>query len=76
MTELEWRRKFAERLRYYLDEYKMSQTELADRIFVGRSTISNYLSCRITPSIKAISNIAYVLDCDIRDLIDFDEKID
>lgn len=76
MRELRWRGMFARKLQEYLDEFNMSQSELANRIFVTRATVNNYLSGKCMPSIKSVVNIAMVFDCYVTDLIDFGEIIE
>ena len=75
MTETAWRRMFGFRLRRYMHEFNMSQSELAKKIFVTRGTVNNYLSGRVTPSIKALVNMSIVFCCNVSDLIDFGEDI-
>lgn len=75
MTEERWRWYFGARLRRYMNEFNMSQTELAKKIFVTRGTINAYLSGRVTPSIKALVNLSMVFACDVADLIDVGEDI-
>lgn len=72
MTELELMRDFGENLKSLLDEWGMSQQELADEIDVGKSTISKYINGTCMPSLVNVINIAYVLECDIEELIDID----
>ena len=76
MTESDWRRMFGFRLRRYLNETNMTQSELADKIFVTRGTVNNYLSGRVAPSIKVLVNISVVFGCYVRDLIDFGDVIE
>ena len=72
MTELELMRDFGENLKSLLDEWGMSQQELADEIDVGKSTISKYINGTGMPSLVNVINIAYVLECNIEELIDID----
>lgn len=76
MTEERWRWYFGARLRRYMNECNMTQSELAKKIFVTRATVNSYLTGKITPSIKSVVNIAMVFGCDVADLIDFNENID
>ena len=76
MTEERWRLIFGARLRRYMNEFNMSQTELAKKIFVTRGTVNNYLAGKINPSIKAVVNMSMVFGCNVADLIDIDENID
>ena len=80
MTELEWVEEFRNNLAYFMNEAGYSKADLAEEIGVSKSTVSRYLSedalkC-LVPKATTIVNIAYALDCDIGDLIDFDERIE
>lgn len=76
MSELEWLDIFGDNLAQMLDEANMSQRELADEINTHETTISRYVNKERIPSVKNILNIAYVLDCDINELVDFGDMID
>lgn len=75
MTQNEWRRIFSNNLMDILDEKGMSQSHLARDTGLSISRISDYINERSTPTIFAIINIAYALDMDISELVDFDERI-
>lgn len=76
MSELEWLEIFGDNLAETLKYANMSQRELADAARLSEATISNYINKRKIPSLKAIINISYALDCDINDLIEFGDMID
>lgn len=75
MTEAEWLDIFSDNLIDILNEQGYSQEELAYETNLSQSTISKYINKKQMPSLKAIINIAYALDCSIDELIDFGEKI-
>ena len=75
MTELEWMRIFGDNLVSILNEYGMTQRELADRAGLSESTISQYIHKQKMPSLRAAINIAYALDIPIDELVDFDERV-
>ena len=75
MREAEFLRIFSDNLRYSLEYANMTQRDLADAIGVDESTISRYLRQRLMPTIKTIINMAYVLDCNIDDLVPCDELV-
>ncbi len=75
MSEYEWMKIFANNLRETMFDYNMSQRELAEETGLSESTISRYLNRQAVPSLFAIINIAYALNCDIDDLIDFGARI-
>ena len=76
MSEKEWLDIFSDNLRDMLLDANMSQKELAIDTGLAESSISDYLNGRKLPGIRALVNIAYVLDCDFNDLMDFGEIID
>lgn len=75
MDEQEWLDIFSKNLRGMIKDAHMTQRELADDTGLAASSISGYLNGSKMPGIKAIINIAYSLDCDVADLIDFGEMI-
>lgn len=48
---------------------KMTQNDLAEKIFVSRQTISNYENGKSNPDIEMLLRIAEVLECDANTLI-------
>lgn len=76
MTELEWLDIFADNLHGLMQERGYSQGDLADDSGLDQASISRYLNRRRIPTVRAIVNLAYVLDCDISELIDFGDRID
>ena len=76
MKREEWKETFAENLKSILDERGMTQRELAEDSGVSTTAISEYISKRQTPNIMAIINIAYALDMEVSELVDFDERIE
>lgn len=75
MTEEEWLDIFARNLVDMLKDARMTQRELADETGLSEGTISSYINKRRIPTIRAIVNIGYALDCDLNDLIDFGDRI-
>lgn len=75
MTEAEWLNIFSDNLIDMLNEYGYSQEELAYETNLSQGTISKYINKKQMPSLKAIINIAYALDCSIDELIDFGDTI-
>lgn len=76
MTQDEWNEEFSANLLDLMHENKISIDELANKTNLSKSVVYKYLDGTRSPGIKAVINISYALDCDIDDLIDFDEKID
>lgn len=75
MTEMELMKTLGDNLKSLLDEWGYTQQELADMIGVSKATISYYIQGKRMPSLKALINIGHVLNCDVDDLIDFDDRI-
>ena len=75
MTQTEWRRIFANNLLVILREKGMSQAQLARDSGLSVSRISDYINMNATPTIFAIINMAYALDIDVNELVDFDDRI-
>lgn len=76
MTQSEWRNIFGNNLIDILHEKGMTQSDLARDTGLSVSRISDYIHETATPTIYALINIAYALDMDVGELVDFDERID
>lgn len=76
MNELEWMKMFGNNLKRLLKEVGLTQRELADETGLSESTISSYINGQRMPSVKALINIGYALDCYEDDLISFMDKIE
>ena len=75
MTEVEWLDIFGDNLREIMADKGYSQRELADATGLSEGAISYYLNKRCIPSIRAIINMAYELNVDLNDFIDFGDRI-
>ena len=75
MTQSDWRDIFADNLSGILQEQGMAQSELARDTGLSVSRISDYINKKTTPTVFAIINMAYALDVDVNELVDFDERI-
>lgn len=75
MTQTEWRRTFSDNLVDILRERGMSQAQLARDAGLSVSRISDYINMYATPTIFAIINMAYALDMDVNELVDFDDRV-
>lgn len=76
MSELEWIETFAGNLTEIIKESGYSQREVADITGIMQSTISKYMNGKMMPSVKNIVNLAYALNCDVRELCDFGDFIE
>ena len=75
MTQTEWRNIFADNLACILEDAGMSQAQLAREAGLSVSRINDYINKNATPTIFAVINIAYALDMDVSELVDFDDRI-
>ncbi len=75
MSEFEWMNIFGDNLVSILDEYRMTQRDLADAAGLTESAISQYIHKQRMPSIKAVINIADALDMSLDELIYFGDRI-
>lgn len=71
MNEVEWIDAFGDNLARMMMDARMTQRELAELSGLSESSISRYLNKTMAPSFKAIINLAYALDCNTDELIDF-----
>ena len=76
MTKKIFMMEFGENLQSLLDDWGMTQQELADDIKVSKQTISAYVCGTRMPSIENLINISHVLDCELNELIIVDEMIE
>ena len=75
MTELDWLDTFSENLQELMQEKGYSNRELADATGLSESAISYYVSGKRIPGVRAIVNMAYELDVDLNDFVDFGDRI-
>lgn len=76
ISEQKWLNEFGDNLKDILKEKCMTQQELADECGVVKSVISSYINKNKMPSLKTAINMAYVLDIDIDELVDFGAMIE
>lgn len=76
MTQEEWKDVFGDNLASILRDQRMTQLQLARESGVSTAMISDYVNKRSVPGLFAAINIAYALDMDIGELVDFDESIE
>ena len=60
---------FGDNLLKMLEYKRMTAAELSRACCLERSTISRYLSKERMPSMRALINICYVLDCNYEELL-------
>lgn len=76
MTQERWKQIFADNLVDILNYKGMSQRQLAIDSGVSAAMISEYINGIRMPGLAAAINMAYALDMDVGELVDFDERID
>lgn len=76
MSEQEWMNIFGDNLAKMISKAGYSQEEFAKEAGLSQSTVSKYINKQQLPGIKAIVKIAYVLDCDVTELADFEDIIE
>ena len=69
MSEVEFIDIFADNLRDMMEDVRISQRELAKEAMLSRITINRYLNKKMMPSLRAIINICYVLNCNLYDIL-------
>lgn len=67
---------FGKNLRYYRSKSKMSQTELANRLGIGQTTISSWERDLGTPSLAMIKQLSEIFGVPINRLLYNEEKED
>lgn len=76
MSESEYARIFAKRLRFYLDRYGISQAELARRLGVGTSSVSNWVNGVKTPRPGKVDMMCEIFHCERSDFLTETESED
>ena len=76
MSEMEWLKAFSTNLRMLVRTSKITQAELANRIGVDKSTVSRYMNGTRIPCLMHAINLAYVLGCDLDELLYFGGRIE
>lgn len=76
MTQERWKSIFAENLIDILNEKGMSQRQLARDSGISTAMISEYINKIRMPGLAAAINMAYALDMDVGELVDFDERVE
>ncbi len=68
--EKEFNKVFANRLNYYLQEFKMTQKSLADKLNVGTSTVSNWAKGLKSPRMDKVDAMCEIFGCSRSDLVE------
>lgn len=75
MSEVEWIKIFGQNLDEMLADANMTQRELAEDTGLTEATISRYINGRRMPTVRALVNIAYSLNCSFDELMDFGDTL-
>lgn len=76
ITESQWIELFREEVKYQMKQKNMSQRELADRSRLAESTVCDVIYGRRIPNTRTVVNVAYALEMDVGQLIDFGHLIE
>ena len=75
ISEEEINKIFSRRLKYYLNKYEMSQKDLANRLGVSPTTVSNWTLGRKSPRMNKVDAMCNLFHCKRSDMIE-EPKID
>ena len=73
MSELEFNAIFSKRLRYYLNQYDMTQTELAKRLGVSTQSVTNWCKGDKSPLMDKVDSMCEIFHCKRSDLMEDNE---
>ena len=76
ISETQWIKSFADEVKFYMKQKKITQRELADRSRLAESTICDVIYGRRIPNFRTVSNIAHGLGVGIEALADFGQLIE
>lgn len=76
MSEMEWLHIFGDNLQCIMDEYCVTQYQLAEMTGLSQGTISKYVNKIQMPTVRALLAISYALDESLDDLMDFGDRIE
>ncbi len=69
MPEKEFNKVFSSRLKYYLNKYEMTQAELAKRLGVGTTSVSDWCNGRKSPRMSKIDAMCEIFHCNRSDFL-------
>lgn len=72
MSDDDYRKAVGDRIKTLLRDRSMKHETLAEMVGVSRQSMSMYINGRTLPNVRIIRRIARALNCDVRDIIDFD----
>ena len=74
MSDQEYLKVFSENLKYYLTKYDISQADLAKRLGVTPTSVSNWATGQKTPRMDKVDAMCEIFNCKRSDLME--ERID
>lgn len=66
---------FSKNLKYYLDQYDMSQAELAKRLGVSTTSVSNWVQGLKAPRMDKVDSMCDLFNCSRSDLMEDRAKV-
>lgn len=76
MSEQEFAKTFGKRLRYFLERDNMTQAELAKKLGVGTTSVSNWVNGIKTPRMNKVDAMCEIFGCKRSDFISEDTNND
>jgi len=70
MSEEEFNKIFSKRLNYFLSKYSMSQADLAKRLGVGTTSVSNWCRGLKSPRMDKVDSMCKIFNCRRSDLME------
>ena len=70
MSELEFNEIFSKRLKYYLNKYDMTQSELAKRLNVSTQSVTNWCKGDKSPRMDKVDAMCKIFICRRTDLME------
>lgn len=70
MSELEFNEIFSKRLKYYLNKYDMTQSELAKRLNVSTQSVTNWCKGDKSPRMDKVDAMCKIFNCRRTDLME------
>ena len=75
MSEVEWLRNFGDELTKLMDYMNTEQEEMADILGMSQASISRFVNGLQMPDVRVVLKIAYELDWNIDDLVNFGDYV-
>ena len=76
MSDQEYLKVFSENLKYYLTKYDISQAELAKRLGVTPTSVSNWATGQKTPRMDKVDAMCEIFNCKRSDLLEGKDDVE